>query len=502
MVDHGEKSNREELETLARQRTRDLLSKAVTDQAGDDSNAFLYAWFKLFKTAQIHALENEACRSVIQSFVLVSNAVLRRDGRISFQTKDGALFINSVKLKLSSEEYALAYDIFEFLEERGMGGFTLEGALDTEAVKRLLQIMIYAPAEQRKYSALEASLRDAQLPFRMNKTLQVSARNRAAAAALERRSYTFLTYSKLVVLFRSLVAEGGTNLTRRRFLVRKITRTIQALVDICREDDNTLLGMASVKSGDAYMPHHAANVAVLSIAIGDKLGLDKVELADLGLAAMLADIGMKGVQPRVVGKKGDLSAPERYVIEQHPLLGVEFLLEEPALTTTLLHSIVVTFEHHANATGKGGYPTHWRTPSLFSRIVAIADAYDSLTTERPWRPARLPDEALGIMMADAGSKFDPILIKIFVNIIGLYPVGTLVRLASGELAVVVYGGEGERATHPIVSLIGADGNPAATIDLATKNGAGQYQNGIIRAENPAKYGLQTSGLLSESAPMV
>src|SRR5207244_1288624 len=141
---------------------------------------------------------------------------------------------------------------------------------------------------------------------------------------LERRSYTFLTYSKLVVLYRALLADEKLTTSRRQFLMKKIARTIQALVDICIEDDHTFIGVAAVKSGEAYAAHHAANVAVLSIALGEKIGLSKVELADLGLAAIFYDVGLRGFPAEIVDKPEPLDDRERAIISQHPMKSVEF----------------------------------------------------------------------------------------------------------------------------------------------------------------------------------
>ena len=467
------------------------------DPTRDGPNAFLHAWFQLFKTAKIHDIDNQALLRPVQNFVQMVERTLAAEGRISFQAKDRALFLNSVKLRLSSEEFEIVYDTCEFFEERGMGGFVIQGSFDFEGVRQLLRILVYAPPEKRGFAALDAELKASGLPFRVNKTLGTRGSASRAEAVLERRSYAFLTYSKLVVLYRSLLAEEHLTASRRQYLTKKIARTVQALIDICLEDDHTFLGISSVKSGEAYAPHHAANTAVLAIALGEKIGLRKVALADLGLAAVFHDVGLRSVPAAILEKKGPLDPAERALVEQHPLRGVEFFLTEQ-ITTTVLSRIVAIFDHHREL-GDGGYPRLSRPPGLLSRIVAIASVYDALTTDRPWRRAHLPDEALGLMLARSGTQFDPVLLKVFVNTLGLYPVSTLVRLSTGEVGVVVYGGgEAERATRPIVALLGPDGRPGQTVDLVERDGSGSYRRTIVGAEDPAKYGLQASALLSQS----
>ena len=259
------------------------------------------------------------------------------------------------------------------------------------------------------------------------------------------------------------------------------------------------MGISAVKSEEAYASHHAANTAVLSVGLGEKLGLSKVDLADLGVAAALCDIGLREIPAEILDKGDKLDAEERQVLERHTLLSVQFFLQDRRYTKSLLRRILVAYEHHRHADG-GGYPRSSYPINLFTRIVSIADAYDALTTNRPWRKAYLPDEALGHMLSESGKQFDPVLLKIFVNALGLYPVGTLVRLSSGESAFVVYsGGDGERLSHPIVALLDSEGNPGQSVDLAEKDASGNYVREIVSSEDPAKYGLQPSGLLSASS---
>jgi HD-GYP domain-containing protein (c-di-GMP phosphodiesterase class II) len=473
-----------------------LTSTAESESTAQGPKEFLFAWFQLFRTAQIHSLENQAIRRPVQNFIEITNNILTSEGNVSFQGKDGAFFVNSVKVNLSSDEYAEAAEpINEFFEERGMGGFVIGGNFDTEGVHELLSILVYAPPNERRFVTITTKLQGAGLHFRINKALRV--RKSKDSEVLERRAYSFFTYSKLVTLFRGLLAESEND-AKRNYLIRKIGRSVEALVDICMEDDHTFLGVSSVKSEEAYAPHHGANVAVLSIALGEKLGLSKVDLADLGMAAVFSDIGMKDVPLAVIEKGDTLEPPERASLERHTLQSVKFLLGDKRYTKPLVRRILVALEHHRHVDG-GGFPRLSHRPDLFSRIVSIADTYDSLTTDRQWRKAHLPDEALGIMLADSGKKFDPLLLKIFINTMGLYPIGTLVRLTTGELAVVIYsGGDPERTTHPVVALLDSEGKPGQSVDLTEKDTSGKYLREIASAEDPSKYGLQASGLLSNS----
>ncbi len=452
-------------------------------------NAVMYVWFQLFKTAQIHAIDNQALIRPVEAMVNLSAVHVARDGRVSLQTKDGELFVNGMKLRLTADEHELAGDVIDFFKARGMGGFVLQGSLSADDVRTLLKILVYSG--ERTFETIRAAIETAGLPLRINKPLDPS-KKAAAEVILERRGHTFLTYAKLVILLRTLIAEEQLTSSRRAFLVRKIARLVQSLVDVCLEDRQTFLGAAAAKIDD-YAPRHAANTAILAIALGERLGLPKADLADLGMAAIFHDIGLRACGRFILEKPAPLDGLERMAVDAHPFRGVEFLLQEKAFTRSVLTWIVAAFEHHRHYDGSG-YPRSPRPADLFSRIIAIADVYDALTAARPWRRAYAPDEALNMMAAKSGSQFDPALLKMFVTAAGLYPIGTLVRLDSGELAVVVNGGgEPVRVSRPVVLRLDASGQPSGLIDLAAQT------HSIVYTEDPARYGINPSGVLAVNA---
>lgn len=446
-------------------------------------NEVMYVWFQLFRTAQIHAIDNHALQRPIDAMVDLTERMVALEGRVSLQAKDRALFVNGQKLKLSDDEYEAAFDIFDFFEQRGMGGFVIESALEDADVRAVLNIFVYAPASERTFAKIDAALRASDLRFRINKVNAGTTRSEAELVAVRRES-VFTAYAKLVVLFRELMLDEKLSPSRHSYLLKKVARIVHALVDLCLEDDQTFLTVACVKSADSYEPHHAANTAVLAIALGKKVGMRKVDLADLGLAAVFHDVGMRACPTDVVEKREPLDSGERALVDQHTIRSVELLLRERKYTKATLARIVVAFEHHRPNTP----PTSSaRRPDLFSRIVEIAAIYDALTTYRPWRKAYPPDETLTLMLRDGGKRFDPVLLRLFADELGMRPVGTLVRLDNGQPAVVV------RGRGPIVAILGRNGLPTQTIDLAEQGRL------IVATEDPVRFRLQTSALVAASA---
>src|SRR5262249_23149350 len=133
----------------------------------------------------------------------MTNVLVPKEGRVSLQAKDKALFVNGSKLRLTSDEYELAREVFTFFEDRGIGGFSIDAPMDAAAVRKLLQAPIYTA--ERKFDSLEAAVKAANIPFRLSKPLGGGKKSRSDVT-LERRTYTFFTYSKLVVLYRNLIS--------------------------------------------------------------------------------------------------------------------------------------------------------------------------------------------------------------------------------------------------------------------------------------------------------
>ena len=186
-----------------------------------------------------------------------------------------------------------------------------------------------------------------------------------------------------------------------------------------------------------------------------------------------------------------------HLIHQHPNAGVNQIVQLNAAREMKVHSLLSSFQHHLkyNLTG---YPQRdWREPlHLFGRIIAIADTYVALTSYRPYRAYTLsPDSALGVMLEGTGKDFDPVLLKMFVNMLGTYPIGTLLQLDTGHLALVADSPEETNPDRPKVIILEPDNKGGfikkETVDLAEKEKlTGKYLRNIISSMNPSVYRIQ------------
>ncbi|HTK31146.1 MAG TPA: HD domain-containing phosphohydrolase [Candidatus Saccharimonadaceae bacterium] len=218
--------------------------------------------------------------------------------------------------------------------------------------------------------------------------------------------------------------------------MRHAKRVVQPLVDGAFESEPIVMGLSTLGHHDEYTYMHAVNVCMVAVTMGHSLGLDRRTLADLGVAALLHDVGKNAVGGRIRNPEPQWSEEERALALSHPIEGLKLMARSTALNTTTLRCMRVALEHHM---GPGGYPqfADW-TPSALSELVSVADCYVSLQTHRSDRGRNVtPTQALGMMLGPFASRFDPALLGALVQSVGLYPPGQMVELDDGAKALVL-----------------------------------------------------------------
>lgn len=216
------------------------------------------------------------------------------------------------------------------------------------------------------------------------------------------------------------------------------------------ENLDASMWLTQLKSRDEYTAIHSLNVCVLSLTFGRSLGLMGDELNELGLGALLHDIGKMQVPLEVLNKPGKLTTEEFEIMKSHPEKGYEILLNDKTLSTNVL-SIVRS--HHERISGKG-YPDNLPEDGItyFTKIVSITDVYDAITSDRVYHDGMTPHEALKRLYEWMPDNFDTELMQAFIRTIGIYPVGSVIELQTGHIGLVVKLSESHRL-KPVVMLI-------------------------------------------------
>lgn len=211
--------------------------------------------------------------------------------------------------------------------------------------------------------------------------------------------------------------------------------TAEFLIKEIIENRGAMIHLTDLRARDGYTFGHSVNVCVLSTLTGMKLGYDMFKLRELALGALLHDTGKMLVPKDILLKPGPLTAEERQVMEQHPDFGFDILRRQEEIPLVSAH---IAFQHHEKFDGSG-YNRNLGGADIheYARIVAIADVYDAITSDRPYKEANLPYEAYEIMMSLANTHFDPFILRLFLNQIAIYPLESIVQLNTGEIAIVV-----------------------------------------------------------------
>lgn len=225
---------------------------------------------------------------------------------------------------------------------------------------------------------------------------------------------------------------------------------VEDMIDELIQNKNVMINMVDIKSFDEYTYHHSVNVCVLSIIIGISLDLTHEELSRLGMAALLHDIGKVFINQELLNKVGKLTEQEFEIMKEHPLRGYQYIkgkFDFPFQTN------LGVLQHHEKYDGTG-YPQGkiGDEISLFGRIIAVTDVYDALVSNRYYKMALLPSEAMEYIMGGAGTHFDFELVNIFIRKVAAYPLGTCVKLSTGEKGIVVQNYP-DASTRPKIRLL-------------------------------------------------
>jgi HD-GYP domain-containing protein (c-di-GMP phosphodiesterase class II) len=243
-------------------------------------------------------------------------------------------------------------------------------------------------------------------------------------------------YTAAVNGTRSLLA---TTSLHEGFHLKHAKRVVQPLVDDAFKKEPVVVGLTVLRHHDDFTYAHAVNVCMVAVTMGYYLEIDRKALADLGVAALLHDVGKSAVMHRIKHPIDEFTDDERIAAERHAIEGAKLLARTTTLNPSTMRCMRVALEHHLphDPSGDPRRRKGW-TPNVLSRIVSIADCYVSLQTHRSRRGQDItPSDALGMMLGPMRDRFDAAMLWALVQTVGLHPPGQLVELSDGTLALVL-----------------------------------------------------------------
>ncbi len=432
------------------------------------------------KALALYPSGHPAISQPLNSAKVILDALLVGRERLNLSLMEGIFVYEDTPLEDASSTFQ---DVVKRLEDREIGLIVFQKGLALEDLTKLLETLNTDSETLRKRGGAPIDLIEKGVTHIV---LAKPAQKGEHAEAKE-------IYQDALDVTRRAIGEARMGRIPES---AEVKRVVQEMVDVILKDKYALLGLAMIKSYDEYLFNHSVNVSILSLALGEKLGLSEAVLNELGLGALLHDVGKIFWPQEITKKPRQLSEEEWQMVRNHPIDGAN-LLERMEGVSPL--SVAVVLEHHVGY-DRSGYPylEGEEKPHPLSMVITIADGYDALTTLRPYQNAFDPKAAIHRMLELSGKVFDPELLNSFIEILGVYPIGALVRLNTNEIGVVIKPNL-EDSAHPWVRLLfDKDGNKLdgpIQVDLSERDGDGKYKRFIVATIDPALRNIQVSEYL-------
>ena len=463
----------------------------------------------LIKTSRIYERTNSALDKPVDAMLTLIRT-MAHDQPVTLRLQNDFLYLGDSHLKVNAQQMAVASSIIDALNAWKIGGMTFSLTVESKDLREFAALFVSLDPDNKTIEDFRNEITARGVAgIELEEQRQLQVREGTGTAENKRPDGTESTdlkaqrkmnakngYAKVAGSVGTLtqsVREGGT------VSFKQAKRAIQNIVDLMMDDEATVLGLTTLRCHDQYTHNHSVNVSLLSMALANRAGYPKGELADLGLAALFHDMGKSTIPMEVLNKPGEFTDDDWVAMRNHPTEGVLSLSKLRGITNLPGRMAAASFEHHMNL-DFSGYPkltVPW-TVSLTGRILTIADCYDAMTSSRVYRREPMsPSKVLNMMFSKSGKAFDAVLLKLFINCVGIIPIGSLVMLETSELAVVLKPAiDKTNAERPFVKIISdPQGNPldhGREVDLTEKDETGDFRHNIIRLIDNTEYKFDTS----------
>ena len=459
--------------------------------------AFLVTLYTALRSLKLYPLENNQVQKSLDDLTASVDQILEREREVELRVTGEFIFVNATRLRLDLDNYASFSHVLGILRAVGVGLVRAAEGTDRREWTTLLSLLLAVSARDatvNRFFELVTKLHDGGVT---HITVEPPIESEASEEEEERaKEQSKRTYQRSVAVTKEVINSVRMG---RSASVKKVKRAVQAIVDQLLSSESSLVGLTTLRDYDDYTFTHSVNVCIFAVALGRKLGLTKLQLYDLGMAALFHDVGKSRVPLEVLNKDGSLDEEEWRIMTAHPWLGVLTLFGMRGYGEVPYRSMIGAYEHHMK-TDLTGYPKSIRPRevSIFSKIIAVADGFDAATSRRTYQTSPIePDAVLKEMLDNPKRGYDQILVKAFINLIGVYPVGTLIILDTYDLAIVTAANPNPEFVHRPMARIVSDSTgtvvyPGHVVDLSEQDGSGNFLRTIIKVSNPDKYGIRVS----------
>lgn len=451
----------------------------------------------LIRNSYLHDLSNQVFEEPLEKLAQTVSRLIFSEGSFRLERAGEEFFANGNRLRMEIRSLHAYKYVLNELSRRDLGGISFDAKPSLETLTAFLEVFC-RNRETDSEEAFQLDRLNGELQERGASEIKLLAPREDVSVpdtelVSSRRDRAVSAYQQALDFIRESMMAADSPV---QVNIRKAKRTVQKLVDLSYEEGNgfSLAGMASIKAHDDYTFNHMVNVCVLAIAFGQRLGLKRHSLAQVGLCALYHDMGKLHIPLDVLNKHCGLTEEEWAVMGNHTVYAARTLFPLIEVDRTTVHRLLTSLQHHLRYDGTGYPKLRIRTrQSLYARITAIVDTFDAMTTKRIYQRQYLPDEAIAVMYEGAGTRYDPLLVKAFINCMGIYPIGSTVILRSGELAIVVESNPDPDHIHqPLVRIVTDRHRRRITSFLADLSGPGERARDILRCVDPDEFGIVTA----------
>ncbi|MBW1807963.1 MAG: HD domain-containing protein [Deltaproteobacteria bacterium] len=418
---------------LADNPERTELARSYEEKLQTLGRIFIGSLYMLIRNVKLYKPENDIFAKPLEQLKDCINTIVAMDESLSLQGAGESFYLNNMLVKIDINSLDnVRYLMLEF-ERRNVGGFNLSQPISIPE----LQSFIFIFSKESTDNVGERGVSDRKLQAlklrrfeKIQEILKDQDISKNLDRAVDRKRYALTVYARSIYYMRKYLA--GLRGEGPKISLGKAGRFIQDLVDVCYGHRTQFLGLTTLKSDDEYLCFHSVNVVLLSIVFGSELGLGKAQLRDLGMTGMFHDIGKIDVDDEIIEKRGKLAPDEMKEMRKTPIYSVKKILRSRSLNALTVQRIITAFEHKTDfgtpvkdLKGNVSFIVPRSDLGVYSKIIAIADCYDALTSRRPFREAYSSDIALTLMWTELKHKFDPVYLRVFMNVMRVSSVRVL-----------------------------------------------------------------------------
>ncbi len=390
--------------------------------------------YMLVRSVKMYDPENAVFEKPLLQLQSIINQIISKEGRLELVGVKDSFYLNNMLVKVDLNSIDNQRYLLGEMRAKDVGGISLLKPVTVPDLKNFIWIF----SKEQSATSEEDGLAGRKLLnmkvakfSKLREKLNKDDLENPDEQKVDRKKYAMTVYARAVFFLSRYLesVQAGKPLSTAKAL-----RLVQDFVDISSEQKTHFLGMTTTKREAEYLVYHQVNVCLMSIVFGQELGLTKPQLRDLGYIALFHDAGMVTIPDELATKRGALSAEEKALIQKAPLISIRNILMEKGFTRSTLLRVVTTFEHKADfgtavRDGRGNIEMIIPKTSLgvYAKILSICDAYDALTSRRPYRDAYGPEVALMLMWTEMRHKFDPELLQVFMRVMAIQPVKVLSR---------------------------------------------------------------------------